>query len=184
MKDWKNDLLGWAMTAIVVFAVCSACSSCMGQERAYDSIQNQRIKQIEGRMYGAEKKLITHESWIRSLGLKVKGLPRGGGSGDVDYPDPLFPPPAKVADDGAAQFSVADGVNRKLDPIPEQPVSTHQVLTGWLHTYTWTYGWHPGMFGPRLGWGWIRTTRPIYESRPNAHYYAPRPSGRRDKVAE
>ena len=179
MKDWKNDLLGWAMTAIVVFAACSACSSCFGGERAYDSIQDQRLQQIEGRLAEVEKKTIQNESWIRSLGRKVNGVPRGHGTGDVDYPDPLFPP-AKVADDGAGHYSVSGDTlripdpARKLEPIPEQPVSTRRVQVGWLHTYAWAYGWHAGFFGPRLGWGWCKVTTPIYEDRPNSHYYYPR----------
>jgi len=185
MKDWKTDLLGWAMTAIVVFAACSACSSCFGGERAYDSIQNQRTKQIEDRMHEVEKKTIEHESWIRSLDRKVNGVKRGQGTGDVEYPDPLFPP-AKVADDGAGHYSVSGDTlripapARKMEPIPEPTVSTRRVQTGWLHTWAWTYGVHPGIFGPRLGWGWCKTTTPMYEDRPNSHYYFPPQRGRND----
>uniref|UniRef100_A0A6M3K5X0 Uncharacterized protein n=1 Tax=viral metagenome TaxID=1070528 RepID=A0A6M3K5X0_9ZZZZ len=185
MKDWKTDLLGWAMTAIVVFAACASCSSCIGGERAYDSIQNQRMRQIEGRLTDVEKKTIEHESWLRSLNSKLDGEPRGRGTGDVEYPDPLFPPArpkvADVEDNGAGHFSVTDedtlripAPARKMEPIPEPTVSTRRVQTGWLHTWAWSYGWYPGTFGPRLGWGWCKTTTPIYEDRPNSHYYYPR----------
>jgi len=183
MKDWKTDLLGWAMTAIVVFAACSACSSCIGSERAYDSIQNQRMKQTEGRIVNIEKRIIQLESWMRSLDRQINGVKRGPGTGDVEYPDPLFPPERpKVAEGaGAGHYSIADdgmlrlpAPARKLEPIPEPPVSTRRVQVGWLHTWTWSYGFHPGLFGPRLGWGWCKTTTPLYKDCPNSHYYYPR----------
>ena len=94
------DPLNWLLLSVVVFLVCLSVTSCSGGEvKPYDSIQNQRIKQLEDRIKNLEqivdyisKEGFNHAAWIGALSRKVEGRPLPPGEGETAYPNQLFPP--------------------------------------------------------------------------------------------
>ena len=175
-KDSRDRVLLGMMTAMIVVAiVMSLLSTCSGGEKAaksYDDIQNQRMEQIEERVADLMKKSVEHEIWISALQKSRDNMH------STPHPIPVFPertrkakpaPTPKYYDKDVAVTRTSrpqptgPALRPSPDPLstPSTPQRTRLVRVGTQHTWSWTHGWHRGIFGPRLGWGWTVRSSPL-----------------------